>query len=216
MPDNPLAADDDDEKPRKGSDDKVSFTLIRHGATALNRHNGAGDRVRGWTNVPLSAEGRQEARKLADRLRDSGLEVIVTSDLDRAKHTAEALARATGAEMVTTRKLRPWDLGDYTGQHSTEVIKELPQFLDDPDKRVPGGEAFNHFRERAFAGLREAVERAGGKSLAVVTHHRVERLLKAWLAKGQPEDGGLDLRTFLQRGEAPASVERVTVKAGRL
>ncbi len=211
--DNPFAAERNAGPKRLG---EASFLLIRHGATKLNKHGTAEDRIRGWENVPLSAEGHREARRLADKLRDSGLEVVYSSDLDRARHTAEAVAQATGAELVMSRKLRPWDLGRFTGQHSADVAKELPEFIGNPDRRVPEGEAFNHFRDRAFEGLGEAIKGAKGRSMAIVTHHRIERLLKAWMAEGQPEDHSVDARTFLHRGEPPGAVEKMTLRASRL
>ena len=80
MSDNPLAASRSTKlTARQTSERKVSgnmlaakdgdatFTLIRHGATALN-HPGAGDRIRGWSNVPLSKEGHEEAHELGKRL----------------------------------------------------------------------------------------------------------------------------------------------------
>ena len=55
------------------------IVAIRHGETDWN----AGARLQGQRDVPLNALGRRQAGRLADALRDEGLEAVVASDLDR-------------------------------------------------------------------------------------------------------------------------------------
>lgn len=197
-------------------DRERTFTLIRHGSTALNSSDSA-DRIRGWSNLPVNAAGEREAKELADKLKNSGIRLIVSSDLKRAMTTADALADTTGADVVASKKLRPWNVGDYTGELSSKVLKVLGQYAEEaPDKRVPGGESFADFRDRTFDGVREALREARTRQLAIVTHHRVERLLKAWIAAGQKSNRDVDLGVFLQRGEAPGHAERLTLKPARL
>ena len=84
--------------------------VIRHGATALNSQNGGVDRIRGWADVPLSPQGRAEADTLAQKLADTGIDVLYYSTLDRAKDTAAAIAKTTGAQMVPDADLKPWNV----------------------------------------------------------------------------------------------------------
>ncbi len=185
-----------------------SFLLIRHAATRLNRPDG--DRIRGWRDLPLSVEGERETAELARGLRGSGLRVVVTSDLTRAVQTGRAIAVETGAVMEVDGRLRPWDVGEFTGELSAKVTPRLMGYVERAGERVPGGEAFATFRDRAFAGIEGAMRFAGARRLGIVTHHRVERLVKAWIAAGRPADRGIDEGVFGQRGEAPAHAERVT------
>ena len=68
---------------------------------------------------------------------------------------------------------------------------------------------------RAFEGVHEALQHAGDRKLALVTHHRVERVLNAWQNEGQPEDHKIHLDTFLQKGEPPGSAQIMPIKLAK-
>ncbi len=186
--------------------------LIRHGSTELNSE----DRIRGQCNVPLSAEGREEIARLAGLLASSNIQFLVSSDLDRAKETAEAVAGPLGASVATTALLRPWDVGKFTGRDAALVTPQLLALArDTPNKPAPGGESFNSFKSRAFQGVRVALH-ASEAPLALVTHHRVERLLASWLAAGARSDLELALDVMFTRGEPPAHAEQLALPLGEL
>jgi len=186
--------------------------LIRHGSTEMNSE----DLIRGQCNVPLSAEGKEEVARLAALLCESNLRFLVSSDLDRAVETARAVAASTGAVVVKTALLRPWDVGSFTGRPAEEVTPRLFELARDaPSKMTPGGESFNSFKKRAFEGLRTALF-ASDAPLGIVSHHRVERLLAAWFATGCPSDCELDLDLMFTRGEPPAHAEMLEVPLERL
>jgi probable phosphoglycerate mutase len=193
------------------------FYLVRHGATDLNNDsNTSDDRIRGWKDVPLNEEGRQTARQTAEELKSKGIKLIVASDLSRSKETADIIAKILKITPTYTEKLRPWDLGIYTGKSTKDAIPEIKKYVDHPDKQVPKGEAFNTFKKRAFSGIADAIDKANDDKLCIVTHHRVERLLKAWIEAGQPLDGDVDLNLFVQKGEAPGHAEIITLDPPRL
>ena len=185
----------------------TDMIVIRHGATALNERADSPDMIRGWQDVPLDAHGKQEAKQIAQQLKDSGIEVIYSSDLQRASVTANEISKATGAPVVLSMELRPWNLGELTGKHTKEVLPKVAEYANNPDRCVPEGESFNDFKKRAFHGIFEAMRQTPDQALAIVTHHRVERLLNAWENKGQPADLSLDLKEFLQKGEKPGSAQ---------
>jgi len=190
-----------------------TFWLIRHGATKYNNSTDeSADRIRGWMDIPLSKEGVQEADKLADGLKNSGITRIFTSDLSRAEETAEAIAESLEIDYVPTMNLRPWNLGKFAGQSTKDALPEIAEYVrNKPDEKVPEGESFNSFKKRAFEGLSMVVKSADS-NVAMVTHHRIERLLKAWVKKGCPPDHSIDMGTFLSKGEDPGHSERVAVK----
>ena len=189
-----------------------SVWIIRHGMTALNSEHGGEDRIRGWRNVPLTKEGHAEAGKLANKLRNTDIDVIYHSSLDRAADTAKAIAKTTGAKLVALDELKPWNVGEYTGEHTKVAHPILAKFCcDTPDKSVPGGESFTSFKDRVFKGLRK-VATGGFKHPAVVTHHRVERLLAAWEAAGQPADHKINEKVFLEKGEPTAHAEEMKLR----
>ena len=186
--------------------------FIRHGATKLNSDDVSIDRIRGWKDIPLSPEGEDEAHKLAHSLRHNPPSVIVTSDLKRAADTAGIISTVLGVPVEwKTEKFRPWNVGDYTGVVSSKAIPTLADYAKNkPDQKIPGGENFDDFRKRFFSGLDEALDRFSGV-VAIVSHHRDERLLKAWIAGGFKTDGSIDISTFNQKGEHTGSAERINI-----
>lgn len=201
-------------------DGMVEFTFIRHGTTRMNNQDDTSqDRIRGWTNVPLNEDGIKDAEKVGKKLEDSGVKVIVHSDLDRAAETARIANREgdLGAKLISTPKLRPWNLGKYTKRPTSEAMPEIAAYiLEKPDEPVPDGESFNDFRARSFAGFQFALKKAGGKKFAVVAHHRNERLMTAWDKAGQPADHSIDLDEFVKKGDAPGGIVEYEVNPRRL
>ena len=196
----------------------TAFYLVRHGKTALNNDTSTStDRIRGWKDVPLVAEGRETAKQTGEALKSKGIQVIVASDLSRGKETADIIGKIIGVKPTYTDKLRPWDLGELTGKSTKEAIPVIKEYIKQPDKPVPKGESFNSFKHRTFTGLADAFDTAGTQKLCIVTHHRVERLIKSWLAAGQPSDHGLiDLKVFGEKGEPPGKWEVISLNPSTL
>lgn len=199
-------------KMAKGGSEEREFYLIRHGATKLNNHTDMSlDRIRGWVDVPLAPDGIEEAKETAASLEKAGIDEIFSSDLKRASKTAEIIGDHIDVQVTTTKMLRPWDLGDFAGQTTKEAMPEICEYArTKPDEKVPGGESFNDFKKRALNGIIELV--GGTKGLvALVTHYRVERLVKAWIAKGSPANGDIDLELFLKKGSPPGESEKLSI-----
>ncbi len=188
--------------------------IIRHGETDMNCHsNDSADQVRGWLDVPLNATGIKTAHRTAQVLKHSkeGLDVLVHSDLDRSRETAEIIAKALGIPCVASFALRPWDAGELAGQSAVKAVPIMQDYLvNKPDKNLPGGESFNQFKERTFGGVYKALRDHAGAYVGLVTHHRVERLLKAWIAAGEPAGHDIDAELMLKKGDAPGHAEFVT------
>jgi probable phosphoglycerate mutase len=134
--------------------------LLRHGETSLSperRFSGRGD-------PELSERGRAQAKAAATRLaRDIGdVAAVVTSPLLRAAATAQAVADATGAEVVVDDDLAETDFGEWEGRTWREVQTEWPEVLaawtGDVSVAPPGGES--------FAAVYDRVRRARDRLLA--------------------------------------------------
>jgi ribonuclease H / adenosylcobalamin/alpha-ribazole phosphatase len=153
------------------TENALTTVLVRHGASPLSpqkRFSGRGD-------VPLSAEGRAQAERVARRLADrGGIDLVVTSPLRRAVRTAEAVADAVGAELVVDTGLVETDFGRWEGLTFAEVWEEWPTELDawltSPDVAPPGGESFTATAERVQATLDRLRTEHIGRTLAVVSH----------------------------------------------
>jgi len=107
--------------------------LLRHGQTewSLNgRHTGS-------TDVPLTEEGRAQARAVHDRLAGREFALVLTSPLGRARETAELAG--LGAQAQVREDLFEWDYGDYEGVTTADIRKRDPDWLLWRDG-CPGGE----------------------------------------------------------------------------
>lgn len=192
--------------------------VVRHGATALNAQNGDGsvDKIRGWSDVPLSDKGQEQAEKLGKKLKDSGIDVIYHSPFSRATDTAQHISNNTGAPMVPVEHLKPWDVGELTGVESKTAHPTLERYArEQPNQPIPGGESFNNFKNRFFTGLKQILNQ-GDNLPAIVTHHRVERMIQAWLKGGQKQDLTLDMGEMLKHGEPTGHAEIVHIQPHKL
>lgn len=147
--------------------------LVRHGHTPLNR-SGSDERLRGWLDVPLDKQGVREAEETADKLVRYPIVVIYSSDLVRARRTAEAVRQRVKVPVVAAKELRPWNLGAFGGQKICEVLPFLQLLNQRPNLPAPGGESFCQFYGRYSHRLRQLLdlaEKSTGDVLAV-THVR--------------------------------------------
>ncbi len=143
----------------------MSIFIVRHGET-----DGNALRLIQSPETPLNRRGLAQAEALAERLAREGVARILVSDYARARMTADAVHRATGAPLEVDPRLRERDFGDWRGE-SHDVI---PHFLDD-GVAPPNGETWEAFHTRAAAAwehiatLAHAAREAAGNVVAV-TH----------------------------------------------
>lgn len=190
-----------------GSTKMPKLFIVRHGETNLNKE----DRLRAWSNPPLNEHGEAEAADAGQKLKDKGITSIYSSDLGRAMQTAHAISATTGVPVQPTSGLRPWNVGDMTGQKVQDVLPLMQSLITNhPDTPAPGGEAFNDFKDRFLTTLSQIIAAHPQGNVAVVTHNRGERLINAWLAAGRDNDN-IDTNHMTQRGENPGSIQSFTV-----
>jgi probable phosphoglycerate mutase len=155
----------------------VDLLLVRHGITQLNA-----DRVfMGHDPVPLSALGRDQIERLAERLAEAPPDRIVSSDIARAVESAEIISNRLGMPFDRHVPLREIDVGEAKGASYAEAARRWPAvFLPEGEGRFPRGESFAEVADRAAAFLRERVI-AIGERVLVVTHGGVVRGVAARL-----------------------------------
>ncbi len=151
----------------------TKLTLLRHGTTKAN----VDGLFLGQTDVALNAVGIGEARALGQRLAGSDIDVLIASDLIRARDTGSAVAEALGLELVTNAAFREMHLGDFECVPAKTVHAENPELmrrwlLDPGSVRMPGAEAetLREVQARAWTGVEALVATHPGKHIAVVTH----------------------------------------------
>jgi probable phosphoglycerate mutase len=147
--------------------------LARHGETAwaLTRQH------TGLTDIPLTAQGEEEARHLGERL--SGIEValVLTSPLIRARQTCTIAGFAERA--VAEPDLVEWDYGAYEGKTTAEIREKHPDWNIFRDG-CPGGESLEQVSARADRVVRQMRENGG--DVLIFSHKDMLRILAVrWL-----------------------------------
>jgi probable phosphoglycerate mutase len=151
---------------------------IRHGQTAWN----ADSRIQGHTDIGLDAVGAWQARRLAQALAGEDLQAVYSSDLSRARGTAEPLAQAKGLATQVDHGLRERAFGEFEGLSFAQIEQRWPEQAlawrrRDPDFGARGGEVLRAFRERVVATVTRLARAHPGQGIALVTHGGVLDLL---------------------------------------
>ena len=151
---------------------------IRHGETAWN----VDTRIQGQLDIPLSANGRWQADRLANALRNEPITTIYASDLARAWETAQYVSNATGLKVIKEEALRERGFGDFEGKTFAEIEVQLPEQSmrwrkRDPDFSPAGGESLIDLRSRVVAGAERLAAQHPGELIALVAHGGVMDVL---------------------------------------
>lgn len=150
----------------------MTIFLARHGETEWNRVG----RWQGNTDIPLSEVGRGQARILAQRLRARGIIQIFTSDLSRARETAEIAAEALGVTRLTVDpRLRERGFGCFEGLTREECEERHPEmwarYLADRRTIPTGAEPQEQVVARVVAALTAVVASADPRGHVLVVSH---------------------------------------------
>ena len=191
----------------------ATLFLARHGETDWN----AAGRWQGQTDVPLNARGREQAREVAARLRPHGIAAVASSDLSRARATAEIVAAELGLAMDHAHAdLRERRFGCFEGLTRDEVAARFPEawarYVADPGPAPPGGESRDELLARLLPALVAAAARLPAP-LLVVMHGGAMRALLAGHVGEMPRPSSA---SWPLHGIQNGHVYRVTLRGGRI
>jgi len=146
----------------------TTILLARHGETDWNRDG----RFQGWADPPLNELGREQAQSLADRLRETPFDAVYTSDLRRARETAEIVAAPHGVPVASDTALREIDVGSWSGLTRAQI-----------EERFPGahhhdGETREHHAARVVAAVERIARAHPRRRILVVSHGGSLRALR--------------------------------------
>ena len=195
--------------------DATRLIVVRHGETAWN----VDTRIQGHLDIPLNATGLWQARQLGDALAGEAISAIYTSDLLRARKTAQAVADATGAALVDEPGLRERVFGAFQGCTFAEVETEHPEQARrwrqrDPDYAPDGGESLRVLRERVVDTTHRLAARHPGAGAAGDAWRRARRAVPRRHAPRHP--GTAHLAARQRRHQPPAVDPRARPVPGRL
>ncbi len=155
--------------------------LIRHGETQWNAER----RVQGRTDVPLHDVGREQAALTGRRLADNRFGAVYSSDLVRARETAEIIVAASNTgpyEIVFDERLREVSFGTLEGKTWIEMdgidgVREAVQSERNLDFAPPGGESYRQMLDRLGAFAEMVKERHANEDVLVIGHGAAFRAL---------------------------------------
>lgn len=167
--------------------------LVRHGETSWNVER----RLQGHLDIPLNDNGRAQAVNTARHLRTLDFDAIYSSDLQRAWHTAGAIAAHAPHPVRPEPRLRERHYGIFQGLTYDEAAARHPEAYArfkgrDLEHPIPGeGESLADFADRVNAALTQIARHHRGQQVLVVTHGGVLDIAHR-LAAGKPLDSQRD------------------------
>lgn len=150
---------------------RALLTIVRHGQTSANI-----DGVwHGSINTPLTDHGHRQAAAVGAHIEANHREVshVYASPLDRAHHTAHAIAGPLGLTPTLDAELVEFDLGEWEGLSFKTLFEDKKLFdhmRSDPDFNPYGGESPRQVGNRLAGALRRIADRHPGDRVVVVTH----------------------------------------------
>ena len=157
--------------------------FARHGETVWNVEN----KICGMTDSPLTEKGRQQARELGRKVRESGVRIdeILYSPLSRAADTAKAVVEATGLPARCEPRLREQCFGRYEGtpRDGAEFRLSKTHFAD----RYDGGESMMQLAQRIY-NLLDELRQDEDKTYLLVAHNGIARVVESYFHDMTNED----------------------------
>lgn len=145
--------------------------LVRHGETEWNKAS----KIQGKTDTELSAEGIEQAHKLAKRLSNEDINLIFSSSLKRALRTAEIIKEYKSCRIVKSDKYHEICLGPWEGMTINEIEEKYSEhfrvYREDPANfKLPGAETFLDLTERTYNEIINIVNKYDDKNILLVSH----------------------------------------------
>ena len=147
--------------------------LMRHGEDPSERYGG-------WSTYGLTAKGSAQVRSATSNLVDEGITQIYSSDLVRAKETAEIVANALSLTITYLPQFRESNNGLLAGMLKTEALKKYPGVYWnalDWTETWPEGESPQQFFHRIQKAWNEFKEQVGGRNVLLVSHGGVMNII---------------------------------------
>jgi broad specificity phosphatase PhoE len=192
---------------RHPSRGETTLFLVRHGQTLANIDN----RLAGVTDVPLDPLGELQAAEVAKHMQTIEFDALLTSPLQRARQTANAISSTTGHEPIVVPGLSEMNFGVAEGLTLDDAVIQFPELktmiddLEDLDLGWPQGDTRRAFDERVTATFLGILERYVGKRVVTVAHGGVIGTFFAQIIGGNP-------REFARFAVANCSVTQLVVK----
>ena len=146
------------------------------------------DLICGRSDVPLTEVGQQQAKLLAESALDKGIDVILCSPLLRARQTAQAVSDAIGVPIRIDERLVEFDFGTFDGR--SRFDEDFLWTRAQMPTRFPGGESAFDLAYRVYGLLYEIKEKYSDKTVLLVCHNCVSRMVRSFFVNMSAEEYG--------------------------
>lgn len=164
----------------------MKLYYVRHGQTDWNV---ARKMQGGASEKELNETGIKQAEQAKELLKDKKYDILICSPMNRAIKTAEIINEGRNVKIITDERIRERILGEFEGYPVTpEREKEIWDYNKNVD--LKGGENLHQFEKRILDFINEIKEKYSDKTVLVVAHGGIAKVLKAHLY-GMPKDNNL-------------------------
>jgi len=155
----------------------TELLLVRHGETEQNKNY----IIQGHIDTDLNSEGIKKAAATAEFLKDFDYHHIYSSDLRRAKKTADFIADNLNLKINESKNIREINFGNWEGLNLDQIGDKYPEALaawkkDPLTNGPPGGENITQFAARINSFFNEILDKHQGQKIIVVTHGGVIKM----------------------------------------
>lgn len=178
--------------------------LIRHGEVTWNKQAC----YTGWTDLPLTEKGVEQARRIADHLASEPVSAVFSSDLERSLRTAEIIASPHGINPVSDKDLRELNYGVWEGIAEVDLPLKYPdlyaEWKTNPSQvPTPNGESFGQLFTRMSGAIARIMAEYPDGTVAVISHKSANRVMLChWL--------GVDINLYKRIGQDNAAINIIS------
>lgn len=156
----------------------TKLIIIRHGQTEWNLSG----RYQGQSDIKLTDIGIKQAQCLAENFPVSKIDIIFSSDLQRAAITAKMISDHFNCPVIKDSAFREISFGQWEGHTYNEIIEQWPEalnyFFTSPDRlNIPLGETFPEVQDRAMGKISEIMNVYPDKTVVIVSHGAIIRTI---------------------------------------
>ena len=159
-------------------DCRTRLYLVRHGELTTSKEW----RFVGHRDVELNDTGVEQLQKLAERLSNEKINLVLSTDLKRTVHSASIIGTSIGLSPIPHPDFREINLGCWEGMTMDEIAEKYPEefekrSLNIAEYRIEGGESFADVHSRVIPRLTSCLDEHKGKNILLVAHGGVNRVI---------------------------------------
>lgn len=165
----------------------MKLILVRHGETAWNLER----RYQGQLDIPLNSKGEWQARQAARALAGRSIDHLFSSDLRRARDTAQVIAGICKRPLTTDPRLREIGFGSWEGLSLEQIMERdgdaYRRWRENPIAHAPTGGETLAVTQRRVLPLLEEIAGIGAQTIVIVSHGGTLRILLTHLLQLPPQ-----------------------------